>query len=352
MLSLGRRATAICCAVRLLTLGPSTFAAQQDAVYVLEKYRAVADTYRTRGLEAAKVQLEGLSSAQLRTAMTLLRRMTRIAAADGGWSTALFGSALVLHIDLFVDGAKRGLLMPWHLECAVLLLDIYRGAGADHGVRRGSTLAVAWLLQVTGGFELLRPHLKAALNDYPNDAEVMVARAVLEEAGASPRLAGSSSERKSARALREAETTYRRALQSAPALTEARVRLGYVLLRLHRLEEARHELSAARTVAVNQRDTYLAELFLAATHEAEGSADQAVASYRRAHEVAPDCQVAALGLAHALRLVGEYESAAATARAAAVGGPSACEDPWWSYDYGQAWKLDAALEILRRTVRQ
>ena len=152
-------------------------------------------------------------------------------------------------MELFVDGAKRGLAMPWHLECSVFLLDIYRGAGADPAVRRGSTLAVAWLLQITGGFELLRSHLKAALNDYPDDAEVLFARAVLEEAGASSRLAGLPNERKSAKALREAEATYRSVLRADPGLMEARVRLGYVLLRLQRLEDARHELTAALAVA-------------------------------------------------------------------------------------------------------
>ena len=105
-------------------------------------------------------------------------------------------------------------------------------------------------------------------------------------------------------------------------------------------------------MAVTQRDTYLAAMFLAATHEAEGSADRAVASYQRAHAVDPDCQVAAFGLSHALRLRGEDESAAVTARAAAADGPSSCDDPWWSYDYGQSWKLDATIELLREMVRR
>jgi tetratricopeptide (TPR) repeat protein len=329
----------------------------QDTWQLLERYRGVTEAYRTRGLEDAKRQIAGLSPAQIRGTVSLLHRIALDTAATGsdrpaGWNTALFGAGVVLHVELFVDGAKRGQVAAAHLECAVLLLDIYRGSEADQSLRRGATLAVAWLLQIIGGFELLRPYLKTALNDYPNDPEVLFARAVVEEASASPRLASVSNERRSAKALREAESTYRSVLRSDPALTEARVRLGYVLLRLHRLEEARHELTAALAVAVTQRDTYLAALFLAATHEAEGSADQAVASYQRAHAVAPDCQVAAFGLSHALRLRGEYETAAATARAAAREGPSSCDDPWWSYDYGQSWKLDATLDLLRDMIHK
>jgi len=37
-----------------------------------------------------------------------------------------------------------------------------------------------------------------------------------------------------------------------------------------------------------------------------------------------------------------------------VGRPTAvaCDDPWWSYDYGQAWKLDQTMEALRRAVQR
>ena len=311
---------AVLSAVLLLMLHSTAVGAAQEALEMLERYRATCDTYRERGLEDAKRQIAALRPEQVRSTVSLLHRITL---ANGsvppvGWNSALFGAAVVLHLELFVDGGKRGQVVPSHLECAVLLLDTYRGSEADQTVRRGATLAVAWLLQIAGGFELLGPHLKTALNDYPNDPEVLFARAVLEEAGASPRLAGVSDKRKSAKALREAEATYRNVLRLDPTLTGARVRLGYVLLRLHRLEEARHELTAALAVAVTQHDTYLAAMFLAATHEAEGSADRAVASYQRAHAVAPDCQVAAFGLSHALRLRGEDESAAVTARAAAA----------------------------------
>jgi hypothetical protein len=143
----------------------------QDTWQLLERYRGVTEAYRTRGLEDAKRQIAGLSPAQIRGTVSLLHRIALDTAATGsdrpaGWNTALFGAGVVLHVELFVDGAKRGQVAAAHLECAVLLLDIYRGSEADQSLRRGATLAVAWLLQIIGGFELLRPHLKTALNDY------------------------------------------------------------------------------------------------------------------------------------------------------------------------------------------
>ena len=114
---------------------------------------------------------------------------------------------MVLHIDLFVDGARHGRVVPWQLECAALLLETYRGADADQRLRRSSTLAIAWLLHITGRFELLRSHLGSALNEYPDDAELLVAQAVLEESSASPRLGVSSDDRGAMKGLKEAEVT-------------------------------------------------------------------------------------------------------------------------------------------------
>ena len=330
----------------------------QDASHVLAWYRDVILVYRARGLEAAKLEIANLNSTQIRGAVNLLHRRggDPIAsyASTGivGWDSNLLGAAMVLHIDLFVDGAKHGRVVPWQLDCAVQLLETYRGAEADQRLRRSSTLAIAWLLQITGRFEMLRSHLHNALNEYPDDAELLVAQAVLEESSASPRLGGSLDDRGVMKGLKEAEVKYRRALTVAPALTEARARLGYVLLRLNRLDEARHELATALSTASASRAIYLAALFLGAVHEAAGNIDLAVATYRRARDVAPGCQVAAIGLANALRLTGQYEGAAEAARTAAMAGAAACDDPWWSYGYGQAWQLDETIERLRRIVRE
>ena len=144
----------------------------QDRSHVLAWYRAVILAYRARGLEAAKLEMANLNSTQIRRAVSLLhhRGPDPIAsyASKGivGWDSNLLGAAMVLHIELFVDGAKQGRVLSWQLECAVLLLETYRGADADQRLRRSSTLAIAWLLQITGRFELLRSHLGSALNEY------------------------------------------------------------------------------------------------------------------------------------------------------------------------------------------
>jgi tetratricopeptide (TPR) repeat protein len=114
--------------------------------------------------------------------------------------------------------------------------------------------------------------------------------------------------------LNMAARSYRRALELDNANAEVRARLGFVLMRLDRRDEARAEL----------------ELALAG------------------HEAAPRCQIAALALSNALVLLGNRDAAIAIARGSAMVGPDQCDDPWWSYDYGQAWRLEATLAALRR----
>ena len=58
----------------------------------------------------------------------------------------------------------------------------------------------------------------------------------------------------------------------------------------------------------------------------------------------------AIALSHALYRAGDRASAATIAREAGRTG-TRCEDPWWSYDYGQAWRIDETIETLRLAVK-
>ena len=332
----------------LLAAGP----ASADDHSLVSRYREIASFFRDGHLEAAAHGLKELAPADVARAVTLVRKSIEDPLVDlvYDWNAPLLGAAVVMHLHLYVEGAKVGRPMSWHIGCARELLTAYRAVDGDETVRNRSTAVIAWLLQIEGRLEPLRVHLDAAIARSPQDLALLIARGVLAEAGASPRYgdAGGGARQD----LEAAEKAYRAALTADGNAAEARIRLGYVLLRLTRLPEAHSELSHATAQATAVRLLYLAWLFLGAAHEATGDISSAAKAYGRARAAAPECQVAAIALANAQRQLGSARLAAETARSAALGSATDCEDPWWSYDYGQAWQLDETLLLLRRRVQR
>lgn len=261
----------------------------------------------------------------------------------------LVGAAALLHTDAYLTDAKKSVRHPEHLVLAVRLLAVYTGAEVDREFKRELTLVNAWLRQISGDFSGLRTLLVRAREEFPDDSAIAMAEGCLEEAAASPR---AGSEGRAREALVRAAVRYQRALDLDGNFEEARVRLGYVLLRLGQFEEAQRELERASRDTGEPPTVYLAHIFVGLIHELEGRAEEAVAAYREAHARAPDCQVAAIALSHALYRAGDRAASATIAREAGRASASACEDPWWSYDYGQAWKIDQTMDRLRRTVHQ
>jgi tetratricopeptide (TPR) repeat protein len=107
--------------------------------------------------------------------------------------------------------------------------------------------------------------------------------------------------------LEEARDDFAEAVAHDPELVLARVRLGRVLWRLGQPEAASEALAAALSRAHDARDLYLAHLFLGRVHEDGRRLDLALAEYRRALDVDPETQSAAVAVAHALQLLGEAE---------------------------------------------
>jgi len=355
-----RRLTAcrilLCCLV-CSALGPSAQRAVRDPIELLIEYRDLVEQYRRKGISGIGDQLDGWDTRRLNEAIALLRavRASSPFLLDnatgrpeiGGWNMPLVGAAALLHADIYLTDAKKLVRRPEHLLFSARLLGIYSGVEADRERKRRLTLLNAWLRQIAGDFNGVRVLLIDAKQEFPDDAGIVFVEACLEEAAASPRAAPDA---RASQALVRAEVLYRHALELDVSFAEARVRLGYVLLRLGRFEEARQQLQRASAEGREQRTIYLAHIFAGAVDEAEGRVDEAIAAYRAARTIAPQCQVAAIALSHALYRAGDRASAATIAHE--VGRASTrCEDPWWSYDYGQAWKIDETMEMLRRAVQ-
>jgi tetratricopeptide (TPR) repeat protein len=170
------------------------------------------------------------------------------------------------------------------------------------------------------------------------------------------------------RRLAAAERIYRDLLHTAPS-DVPRVRLGRVLTlraaggrgggRASRLSEAERLLSQVARSAGQDRDRYLAELFLAAARELRGDADGARAAYERALSRWPDAQAPRVGLLRRSMLDGPTAGGPAGAAAfpplARAAGPGTIgwhDDPWFWYDYGSAWRLPEEFLRLRRRLRE
>ena len=161
-------------------------------------------------------------------------------------------------------------------------------------------------------------------------------------------------ESEAARARENAEKALREALVLDPEMHEARLRLGKLLLDERRTTEAEPLLAEVDAKATDDRQRYLARLFLGRAADRGGRPGEAMRSYRRALEVWPDSQAAGFGLAHAL----EKSSGPAASRAlvgATLDPPRRRDeqsDPWFLYLIGPPGLANASFQrVWSRTHR-
>jgi tetratricopeptide (TPR) repeat protein len=150
---------------------------------------------------------------------------------------------------------------------------------------------------------------------------------------------------------------YEKALRRSPALDDARVRLGHVLLHLGRPAEALRALEplTVRDAGSLPRELrYLVALFQGRAWLATGKAEAAAAAYRQALALYPGCQAAQVTLSTALGAAGDQAGARAVMSAMLAGQQrSNCSrDPWLDYLQGQPWRLEALLSRLESGVRR
>jgi hypothetical protein len=331
----------------------------RDPIGLLAEYANVVEGYRRGGVDGVEAELKKWDDRRLSDVIVLLLKVrdsnpvlldTRIARPDlGGWSMPLIGAAVLLHADVFLQHAKRGVREPRHLDIATRFLSLYTGSAAEPMFRLHATLCILWMRQITGQFTELDELFVTARKEFADSPEIAVAEGCLEESAASPRAARRPFV---SEALGRSAEHYRRALSLDPAFAEARVRLGFVLFRLGRPEEASRELERARQEARDARVAYLARLFAGMVHERAGRYQDAAAAYRDARRMGLECHVAAVALSHVFYRAGDRKAAAAIALEAGGFDDTRCEDPWWSYDYGQAYKVEDRMAALRREVRR
>jgi len=269
----------------------------------------------------------------------------------------------------FDDGQQRGAEeASGQLELAQALLDkVTPAPERDETVR-------LWYTAVAAYGQHYQRHTREedrGVQLFPEDADLLLFAGTFHEALASPRMQslarsirvpeGASHGISDARSeLREAEKLLRRAVASRPSFDEARIRLGRVLYRLGRTEQAARELTQARSRLSSGSGKgdgdgglllYYAEMFLGAASEALGSFDSAKASYARAAALYPQAPSPRLALSQ-LAIRGQDRTGALAAVQVALrpsAGAEDAADPWWRYHVIQGRGFDAWFEKLYRS---
>jgi tetratricopeptide (TPR) repeat protein len=130
---------------------------------------------------------------------------------------------------------------------------------------------------------------------------------------------------------------------------EALVRLGYLHLRLKRVEIAIEQFEDVVEMTEDPFVLYLAHFLEGHALEQAGDRANAIESYRRALEVVPRAQSASLALA-ALLFLNDERREAADLVAAALETPLAA-DPWRAYQSGEFRFWDERFTALREVLR-
>jgi tetratricopeptide (TPR) repeat protein len=152
--------------------------------------------------------------------------------------------------------------------------------------------------------------------------------------------------------LERARRHFSKAIEGAPELIEARVRLGHVLLELNQPREAVAGLQLATQSALAPPLRYCAELFLGDALAAAGDADGARAAFERAAALFPHAQSPWISLSRLARSRGDLAGARSMLDRVLKPEPPSrrFDDPWWTYYRRDAENAERELDIWRRTV--
>jgi hypothetical protein len=347
----------------------------------LDAYLAVVARYGSGERIPALREIRTWRSVEVEAALAALRhdedRLRAVPVATGDVDFRRVESAVLLHAEaglLFLQ-AQSTVDAEWQLRTATSLYEWSRDAARRMHLRaarprvpqvspsvppeplppallvreridpREFYLALAATSLAFGYAPTARELAERAGRAAPPDAQVHLVLACAIECQADEQ-AFRSDDAGAARLRREAEAALRTSIHLDPGLTEARLRLGHILLVEGRLAEAEPLLADAEGQAPEGRARYLARLFLGRAAERKGRRGDAAAFYRRALEAWPDGQTALLALAHAL----EHEAGPAAARALVAASLAASRredrvpDPWWVYPFGPAGLPTAALD--------
>jgi tetratricopeptide (TPR) repeat protein len=315
-----------------------------------DEYAAVLLEYLTGDATAAVSKVRELPYAQIDAG---------IEAFNETHSRLILSGAAALHTEAAFS-RDGNLVSEYHLGLATAIVEFGEAAKGlkpnsrtklmprfaqpvSDEFRRIWYCAVIQALESSAALARVDRYLAHALALYPTNPELQLLAGTAEEIRTSPR---TSNVNEGARrhALEQAEKHYRAVIAAEPDRLEARLRLGRVLQQRGVLAEARQLLTPLATSREN-RLAYLASLFLGGIEDHDGHAEKAADLYLGAITRMPEAQAARLATSELLHRQGDRATAAAAIPAAT--GPGNNFDPWWTYPFGEYWRVDLLLSAIR-----
>ncbi len=345
-------------ALALVLLSGSSSASAQSGPPATP-YEEALRRYRSGDREGATAEVCTWPEGRLRDQVSALSAITRAAG-----SCPDCAAALMLHTDCAREARRGGGAAGPHESLAIEIAGLMK----DDLVRR--SFVVRWHGAMTGlavgenRWDDAVTWAERGLRDFPDSGEMLLVLGSIEETlgtlGVAPAVSGTPTDlgrgfpnvvpRTDPRdRLVKARRLLRAALDAAPGLQEARLRLGRVAWRLGEAAEARSALEQLLAARPEPSTVFLARLFLGRLQEDEGRLDEAARSYAAALALDPRCQSAHLALSHVRLRQGDSTAARREAEEAVKpAGYRQRSDPLWLYPWGAAVDAEERLAALRR----
>jgi tetratricopeptide (TPR) repeat protein len=302
---------------------------ENRAFIPLQQYEDMVDSYRAGRYSATAKALSQMPSIILMEASDAYRkRHTKDAERM---------AAALLHTETARLLGKSG---SFHLNKSIEYLAFIQ----DDALRGQWFLTIGYYFHSKRRFLDAVPFLFDASRLLPKNVEIRLALgSALESAAVT---------RGFANLLEQAEKHYRRVLKEEPDNGEAHLRLGHVLKLLGQSKEATRELNEALAKTSQPDQALVAHLILGDIHRANGDDWGAIASYRIALGIEPDCQVTATALAYALHRAGDLTGSrkVMTDLLERKRASRKYTDAWWRYMLGHSHEFDLMLARMRQEV--
>jgi tetratricopeptide (TPR) repeat protein len=282
------------------------------------------------------------------------------------------GSAIIAQ-----DGDRRGIgPLDSHLEAARRVLEAVNADRKEAALNRdrivGWYRAVSAVLAGRLNLADLQPHMRAALERFPEDPGIQFDAGCFTETYASPVVQTPHPARRPnprqltakrmmeelregpASLLAEAERRFRKAKELDPGFAEARVRLGRVMTLRRRPADAVRELRSALALDSDDEVRYFGHLFLGEALELSKDPAGAMSAFRAAAALFPSAPSPQLAISSLAADQGDTATARqATQRVLALPQKTDADvDPWWLYLRGQGRNADAVYSSFAGRMKQ